>query len=66
LSDYNTIRFITAGGPADTTHVFATLGIQYAFAIGDLHEGVAVALSALPVLIPLIVLLVRWLRREQY
>lgn len=66
LSDFNTIRFITAGGPADGTHVFATLGIQYAFEIGNIDEGVGVALTALPVLIPLIVLLVRWLRKEQY
>lgn len=66
LSDYNTIHFVTGGGPADSTHVFATLGIQYAFEIGDVNQGVAVALTALPLLIPLIVVLVRRLRKEAY
>jgi multiple sugar transport system permease protein len=59
LGDYNTIYFITGGGPIDSTQVFATLGIKYAFQIGDVSQGVAVALTALPVLIPLIFLLVR-------
>jgi multiple sugar transport system permease protein len=66
LSDYNSIHFITGGGPADSTHVLATLGIRYAFAVGDVEQGVAVALSALPVIIPLIVVLVRRLGREGF
>lgn len=59
LGDYNTIYFITGGGPIDSTQVFATLGIRYAFQVGDVSQGVAVALTALPVLIPLIFVLVR-------
>jgi multiple sugar transport system permease protein len=66
LSDYNTIHFITGGGPADSTHVLATLGIRHAFAVGDIEQGVAVALSALPVIVPLIVVLVRRLGREGF
>lgn len=59
LGDYNTIFFVTGGGPIDSTQVFATLGIKYAFQVGDVNQGVAVALTALPVLIPLIFILVR-------
>jgi multiple sugar transport system permease protein len=66
LSDYNSIHFITGGGPADTTHVLATLGIRYAFDVGDVDQGIAVALSALPVIIPLIIILVRRLGREGF
>jgi multiple sugar transport system permease protein len=66
LSDYNSIHFITGGGPADTTHVLATLGIRYAFDVGDVDQGIAVALSALPVIIPLIIVLVRRLGREGF
>jgi multiple sugar transport system permease protein len=66
LSDYNSIHFITGGGPADSTHVLATLGIRFAFDVGDIEQGVAVALSALPVIIPLIVVLVRRLGREGF
>ena len=64
LSDFNTINFITGAGPADSTHVLATLGIRYAFNVGSVDQGVAVALTALPVVIPLIVILVRRLGRE--
>ena len=66
LSDYNSIHFVTGGGPADTTHVLATLGIRYAFDVGDVEQGIAVALSALPVIIPLIIVLVRRLGREGF
>lgn len=66
LSDYNSIHFVTGGGPADSTHVLATLGVRYAFDVGDIEQGVAVALSALPVIIPLVVVLVRRLGRESY
>lgn len=65
LSDYNTIRFVTGGGPADSTQVFATLGIQYAFQVGDVNSGVAIALTALPLIIPLIAILVHRLKKEQ-
>ncbi|MHA6629784.1 carbohydrate ABC transporter permease [Pseudonocardia sichuanensis] len=66
LSDYNSIHFITGGGPADTTHVLATLGIRFAFDVGDVDQGIAVALTALPVIIPLIIVLVRRLGREGF
>lgn len=64
LGNYNAIYFVTGGGPIDSTQVFATLGIKYAFQVGDVNQGVAVALTALPVLIPLIIVLVRRLRRQ--
>lgn len=64
LGNYNAIFFVTGGGPIDSTQVFATLGIKYAFQIGDVNQGVAVALTALPVLIPLIIILVRRLKRQ--
>jgi multiple sugar transport system permease protein len=65
LGNYNAIYFITGGGPIDSTQVFATLGIKYAFQVGDVSQGVAVALTALPALIPLIVFLVRRLKAQR-
>lgn len=62
LGDFNTIHFISGGGPAMSTEVLATLGIRYAFTMADPRLGVAAVMSALPVLIPLIVLLMRKLR----
>ncbi|MGH3318622.1 MAG: carbohydrate ABC transporter permease [Streptosporangiaceae bacterium] len=64
LSDYNTIHFVTGGGPFDATQVFATLGIQYAFDMGDIGQGIAIALTALPVIVPLVAILVVRLKRE--
>ena len=59
LGDFNPIYFVTGGGPAHTTSVLATLSIRYAFDMAQPRLGVATALSALPLLIPLIVVLMR-------
>lgn len=64
LGDFNSVYLLTGGGPADTTHVLATLGIRYAFVAADLKAGVAVAITALPLIIPLVIVLVRRLGKE--
>ena len=65
LGDFNAVRFISGGGPALSTHVLATLGIGNAFEIGDPPLGMATVLSALPLLIPLVILLMRQLKKGQ-
>ncbi|OJW25189.1 MAG: hypothetical protein BGO51_28185 [Rhodospirillales bacterium 69-11] len=65
LGDFNSVRFISGGGPALSTHVLATLGIRNAFELGNPALGMATVLSALPLLIPLVVLLMRQLRRGE-
>jgi multiple sugar transport system permease protein len=65
LGDFNAVRFISGGGPALSTHVLATLGIRNAFEIGNPPLGMATVLSALPVLIPLVILLMRHLKKGQ-
>jgi len=65
LGDFNAVRFISGGGPALSTHVLATLGIRNAFELGDPRLGMAVVLTALPLLIPLVILLMRQLRRNE-
>ena len=64
LGDYNTVHFVTGGGPVLTTHVLATLGIRDAFEIGDPAVGVAVVITALPVLVPLVMYLMHKLHKE--
>lgn len=59
LGDFNAVHFISGGGPALSTHVLATLGIRDAFELGDPRMGMACVISALPVLIPLVVILMR-------
>ncbi len=65
LGDYNTVHFVSGGGPALSTHVLATLGIRDAFELGNPYMGMAAVISALPVLIPLVILLMRRLSRGE-
>jgi multiple sugar transport system permease protein len=62
LGDFNTVFFVSGGGPALSTHVLATLGIRDAFDIAKPELGVAAVMSALPLVIPLVILLMRKLR----
>jgi multiple sugar transport system permease protein len=64
LGDFNSVYLLTGGGPADKTHVMATLGIRYAFNLQQLGTGVATVMTALPILVPLVILLVRRLGRR--
>ncbi|MBV9248420.1 MAG: sugar ABC transporter permease [Acetobacteraceae bacterium] len=65
LGDFNTASFISGGGPALSTHVLATLGIRDAFDIAQPRLGVAAVMSALPLVIPLVILLMRKLRKAE-
>jgi multiple sugar transport system permease protein len=65
LGDFNSVNFISGGGPALATHVLATLGIRDAFVLGDPRLGMAVVMSALPLLVPLVILLIRRLSRGE-
>jgi len=65
LGDYNTVHFVTGGGPELSTHVLATLGIRDAFEIDNPRLGMAAVMSALPLLIPLVIILMRKLRTTE-
>jgi multiple sugar transport system permease protein len=65
LGDFNATFFVSGGGPAMSTEVLATLGIRYAFTTALPRLGVACVMSALPVLIPLVIILMRKLRPSE-
>lgn len=65
LGDFNATYFVSGGGPAMSTEVLATLGIRYAFTVALPRLGVATVMSALPVLIPLVIILMRKLRPSE-
>lgn len=65
LGDFNATYFVSGGGPAMSTEVLATLGIRYAFTVALPRLGVAAVMSALPVLVPLVILLMRKLRMSE-
>src|SRR5439155_6222500 len=65
LGDFNSVYFVTGGGPANSTHLLATLGVRDAFDLANPRLGVAVVMSALPLLIPLVIILMRRLKTAE-
>lgn len=62
LGDFPTVYFVSSGAPARSTDVLATYGFHEAYDFGYPNLGVAAMMSALPVLIPLVILLMRRIR----
>jgi multiple sugar transport system permease protein len=56
---------VSSGAPDGSTDVLATLGVDYLLDAGKPNLGVAAAMSALPRLIPLAVVLMRTLRTRE-
>ena len=65
VGDFTTVYLVSGGGPAGLTDVLATLGFHYAFDTARPALGVAAAMSALPVLIPIVILLMRKLQTSE-
>jgi multiple sugar transport system permease protein len=63
--DFATAYFVSNGTPVNMTNVLATLSFRYAFDDARPALGVAAALSALPVLIPVAVVLMRKLQTSE-
>src|SRR5258708_37434963 len=51
LGDFNSVYLLTGGGPADLTHVLATLGIRY-LRLGHLVPSMAASFCAQPPGVP--------------
>jgi multiple sugar transport system permease protein len=66
LGDFNSVYFVTGGGPANSTHLLATLGVvRDMLELGKPQLGVAAVMSALPLLIPLVIILMRKLKSSE-
>lgn len=53
LGDFNSVYLLTGGGPADLTHVLATLGIRY-LRLDQVDMSMAAVVCALPLVLPLV------------
>ncbi|MBL8806088.1 MAG: sugar ABC transporter permease [Rhodospirillales bacterium] len=62
LGDFNSVYLLTGGGPADLTHVLATLGIRY-IRLDRVDLAMASIIVALPLMLPLMVFMMRRLSR---
>ena len=50
FADFDIVRILTAGGPQDMTHLFATYAFQVGIQSGDIPLGASVSLFMLPIL----------------
>ncbi len=62
LGDFNSVYLLTGGGPADLTHVLATLGIRY-LRLDQLSLAMAAIVCALPFVLPLMYFMMKRLSR---
>jgi multiple sugar transport system permease protein len=65
LGDFTTVFLVSGGAPALSTEVLATLGYRYAFGLAKPALGVAAVMSAVPVLIPIAIVLMRRLHTTE-
>jgi len=56
LGDFNSVYLLTGGGPADLTHVLATLGIRY-LRLDQVDLSMAAVVCAMPFVLPLVYVL---------
>jgi multiple sugar transport system permease protein len=62
LGDFNSVYLLTGGGPADLTHVLATLGIRY-LRLAEVDLSMATIVSALPLILPLVYFMMKRLSK---
>ncbi|MBS0640444.1 MAG: sugar ABC transporter permease [Proteobacteria bacterium] len=63
FGDFSTVYFISYGAPARQSDVLATYGVRAAFDFAQPRQGVAAMMTALPLMIPVTILLIRRVRR---
>lgn len=59
LGDFVIIKIMTGGAPGDSTHVLATLAYRYTFQMGKIDWGVGTFVTALPVTLLFIFILIK-------
>ena len=62
LGDFNSVYLLTGGGPADLTHVLATLGIRY-LRLDQIELAMASIVVALPFVLPLVFVMMKRLSK---
>jgi len=64
LGDFNSVYLLTGGGPADKTHVLATLGIRY-IRLDQVDQAMATIVVALPFVLPLVYFMMKRLSGDE-
>jgi multiple sugar transport system permease protein len=64
FSDFQIVYILTHGGPINATQIFATMAYDVALVAGRIGEGSAINLFLFPALLAVIILMLRYLRRN--
>ena len=64
FADFDIVRILTAGGPQDLTHIFATYAFDVGIMSGDVPLGASVSLFMLPILAICAFFVLRGVRRR--
>ncbi len=65
FADFQLVYILTGGGPANSTHLFATYAYQIGVATGKLGEGAAASLAMFPVLFAVVLFQLWYIRRTE-
>ena len=65
FADFQLVYILTGGGPANSTHLFATYAYQIGVATGKLGEGAAASLAMFPFLFLVVVFQLWYVRRGE-
>ena len=65
FADFQLVYILTGGGPANSTHLFATYAYQIGVATGKLGEGAAASLAMFPALFMVVLFQLWYIRRGE-
>ncbi len=65
FSDFQLIYVLTRGGPANSTHLFATLAYQVGLPSGEIGRGAAISLFSFSALCVTVFLILWYMRRQE-
>jgi len=65
FADFQLVYILTGGGPANSTHLFATYAYQIGIATGKLGEGAAASLAMFPFLFLVVIVQLWYIRRGE-
>ena len=65
FADFQLVYALTGGGPANSTHLFATYAYQIGIVTGLLGEGAAASLAMFPMLFVIVIIQLWYIRRVE-
>lgn len=65
FADFQIVYILTHGGPINATQIFSTMAYDVALLAGRIGEGAAISLFLFPILLVIILIMLRYLRKEQ-